>query len=1139
MLPHRSHSAPSRSRRLVRLPALLFGAFALLAAGLAHSQTTAFISTTPGGTVLVKTEGETQNYIGTVGNVVVDQTITLRFGVSGTNHTASNDDYAITDGNGNPLSEVVLTFSNTSVSSNQSQTFNFAVEIVDDDLCEFKESISLMVSTTAAVSGSSVSTPSYNFNIDVPANDGGPGACRNPVSPRAGFRAVWESTLTVDDDSRATTTRGCGDFPAAANVNVCSMALTEDEFTLGGTEFTVTDLYYGAGAGQRRLHLWVSGSGALPADSPLRTSDWVLRIGDNTINGVKSFAKTNGSFASNRHSIDWNLTRGPGDSPNFLFWGTGAQLGVRLEIAASTVTTMSALAANGSTDGNNFSSSLTLTPSFSEEQLAYSAFVSPDVTHVQLTPATTHSGASVQVGKPGNLAAVAANADSVAITLTVGTNTILAVVTAEDTSSQQTYTLTVTRAAPSDDSGLRELAVSGAAGANGTYMPQTLTPAFSASNLAYRIEVPNDLTHIKITPTASDSGATIEAGLSSSLSSIAGGTASAAIGLVEGENLVNVKVTASDSTTIRTYTLTVTRREAPSTLELSANPQEIPQSRMSTITATLGAPALSSGATVTFTFNGDAVRGSGADADYDVDTDTITIKGSQLSGEFTITASPNARVDRSIILTASVTTGSLSFSTVQELEITFTAARMERLHEAVLPEVARAVAGRVTGAISARVGAVWRGGGNGASANLGGQNTLAGALQTHAPGLVNDGRPMRDLLDGSDFVLPFHTREEGGGLRNTSLWGSGEYRNFSGDNDGVEFEGSLYGAQIGVDSKVRDNLLAGVALSWSQGELEYEDSGSGRTSQGDYEIDLLAIHPYLSWRSAQMDWWGTVGYGTGEAEITPDEGESSANDVTLQSVSLGGSGLLWSRDDANMRLKGEITRADLSVDRSAQVAAVDVSTTLIRFAAEASSTRPLHNGGHLSPSISLGLRHDGGDGVDGNTSTGAEFHGTMRYANPKTGWNAETSVHALLGRSDYEEWGIQASLRLSPSVGGHGLSFVMRPGYGNGGGDGGNGTERIWSNGLNETTSTTPDPSGRLEMKLGYGLSAPGKRDALLTPWSGLTLHDDGKLYRMGLDWAAGGSSPFTLRLHGERREHGAERADADHAVILKGEARF
>ncbi len=1130
MLPHRSHPAPVR--RLVRLPALLFGAFALLAAGLAHSQT---LDVTPSVTQVVR-EGQTQTYTGTLGPVTVDQTITLRLRPFGTAYYVLDDDYAIVDVDGNPLSEITLTYSNTSVSANQSQTFHFAVEVVDDDICEVQEAIALQIFSTAS------SSINDHFGIDIPANDDGP-ACAQPVSPRAGFRAVWEPTLTVDDDSRTTDTRGCGDFPVAANVDVCSTALTDTEFTLGGTDYTVTDLYYTDVGGQRRLHLWVtvngSGSGALPADSTLRTADWVLRVGDNTVNRTKSFAKTSGQFATNRHSIDWNLNRGPGTSPEYLFWGTDAEIGVRLEVPASTVTTLSALAANGSTDGSNFSSSLSLTPSFSEEQLAYSAFVSPDVTHVQLTPATTHSGASVQVGKPGNLAAVAANADSAAITLTVGTNTILAVVTAEDEYSKQTYTLTVTRAAPSNDSGLRALAVSGATSAAGTYTPLDFAPAFSGSTLAYRAEVPNDLTHIKVTPTASDSGATIEAGLSSSLSSIAGGTASAAIGLVEGENLVNVKVTASDSTTIRTYTLTVTRREAPSRLELSANPQEIPQSRMSTITATLDAPALSSGATVTFTFNGDAVRGSGADADYDVDTDTITIKGSQLSGEFTITASPNARVDRSIILTASVTTGSLSFSTVQELEITFTAARMERLHEAVLPEVARAVAGRVTGAISARVGAVWRGGGNGASANLGGQNTLAGALQTHAPGLVNDGRPMRDLLDGSDFVLPFHTREEGGGLRNTSLWGSGEYRNFSGDNDGVEFEGSLYGAQIGVDSKVRDNLLAGVALSWSQGELEYEDSGSGRTSQGDYEIDLLAIHPYLSWRSAQMDWWGTVGYGTGEAEITPDEGESSANDVTLQSVSLGGSGLLWSRDDANMRLKGEITRTDLSVDRSAQVAAVDVSTTLIRFAAEASSTRPLHNGGHLSPSISLGLRHDGGDGVDGNTSTGAEFHGTMRYANPKTGWNAETSAHALLGRSDYEEWGIQASLRLSPSAGGHGLSFVMRPGYGNGGGDGGNGTERIWSNGLNETTSTTPDPSGRLEMKLGYGLSAPGKRDALLTPWSGLTLHDDGKLYRMGLDWAAGGSSPFTLRLHGERREHGAERADADHAVILKGEARF
>ncbi len=687
---------------------------------------------------------------------------------------------------------------------------------------------------------------------------------------------------------------------------------------------------------------------------------------------------------------------------------------------------------------------------------------------------------------------------------------------------------------PSTDAGLRALAVSGATSAAGTYTPQTFAPTFSGNTLAYRAEVPNDLTHITVTPTVSDSGrATIEAGLSNSLQSVVDGTASAAIALAEGENRINVKVTAEDTITIRTYTVTVMRMKAPSALELSANPQEIPQGRMSTITATLDAPALSSGATVTFTFNGDAVRGSGADADYDVDTDTITIKGSQLSGEFTITASPNARVDRSIILTASVTTGSLSFSTTQELEITFTAARMERLHEAVLPEVARAVAGRVTGAISARVGQALNGGGTTASASLGGQSSLAGVLKTHAPGLVNDNRPLRDLLSGSRFVLPLSGDGGGGsGLRSASLWGSGEYRNLSGEDGDLEFDGSLYGAQLGVDAKVRDNLLVGMALSWSDGEFEYESGSDGASSMGDYEVDVISLHPYLSGHIEQFDWWATFGYGSGEVVVTPDSDQATSNDLSMATLGVGGSGVLWSRNDTRVHLKGEFTRTQMDVDRSAEVDSLSVKTDLARIALAASRTRSLAGGGQMSPSLSLGVRQDGGDG---NTGSGAEIGGSVRYDNAESGVSASVSAHGLFGRSDYEEWGVQGMVRLSPGADGQGLSFVMSPGYGNGGtgvGDGG----RIWSTGLRgDAIPTAHDPNGRLEMRLGYGLSTPGGRDGLLTPWSGLTLQDNGKQYRLGLDWASNGQ--FTLRLHGERREN--ENADADHAVVLKGEARF
>ena len=761
------------------------------------------------------------------------------------------------------------------------------------------------------------------------------------------------------------------------------------------------------------MNLWVTGNGAFPADAPLRTSDWVFRVGNNTT-GVSSFTKASGTFddSGSRPRIYWVATP--------LDWASGSQIGIRLEVPASTVTTLSALAANGSTDGSNFSVPLALTPSLSSAQLAYSASVASTVTHVKFTLATTHNDATVQMGtSPTNLAAVAAGAESEAYTLTYGANTILAVVTAEDEFSKQTYTLTVTRADPS--SSLGELTVNGSTDGSDFSVPLALAPSFSPSQLAYSASVDQDVTHVKLTPTATDGASTVEVGTPGNLATVATGEDSAAIPLDDATTILAV-VTASNNSSTQTYTLTVTP-----------------------------------------------------------------------------------------------------------------AGVADQVHRAALPEVARAVAAQVNGAISARVEQALNGNRATASANLGGQSSLAGVLQTHAPSLINENRSLRDLLHGSDFVLPLNGGDGGAAVRSASVWGSGEYRNLSGEDGSLEFDGNLYGAQLGVDAKVRDNMLAGVALSWSEGELQYEDGSGSASGQGDYEVDVISLHPYLGGHIGQFDWWATLGYGSGEVVVTPNSGEAASNDTSMTTLGVGGSGLLWSRadDGARVHLKGEFTRTQMDMEKSAQVDSLSVKTDLARIALAASRTRSLAGGGQMSPSLSLGVRQDGGDG---NTGSGAEVGGSVRYDNAESGVSASVSAHGLFGRSDYEEWGVQAFMRLSPGADGQGLSFVMRPGYGNNAGASAGDTGRIWSHGLRgDATPATHDASGRLEMRLGYGLSTSGGRDGLLTPWSGLTLHDDGKRYRLGLDWASGGS--FTLRLHGERRESAS--ADADHAVLLKGEARF
>ena len=82
---------------------------------------------------------------------------------------------------------------------------------------------------------------------------------------------------------------------------------------------------------------------------------------------------------------------------------------------------------------------------------------------------------------------------------------------------------------------------------------------FSSATTSYTASVANSVTETTVTPTVNDSGATYVIKL--------GGVTDAdgMVSLSVGSNVITIEVTAEDDTTTRTYTVTVTRAEPPST----------------------------------------------------------------------------------------------------------------------------------------------------------------------------------------------------------------------------------------------------------------------------------------------------------------------------------------------------------------------------------------------------------------------------------------------------------------------------------------------------------------------------------------------------------------------------------------------
>ncbi|MGF1925064.1 MAG: cadherin-like beta sandwich domain-containing protein, partial [Bacteroidia bacterium] len=196
------------------------------------------------------------------------------------------------------------------------------------------------------------------------------------------------------------------------------------------------------------------------------------------------------------------------------------------------------LSAMGTTNGN-------WAPVFSPNTTNYSTNVAYAVTSMIFTPTATDKTATIKV----NGLAVNSGASTTAIALNVGTNMITTVVTAQDGVTVKTYTFTVVRANPqvnaSSNANLASLVPSSGA----------LSPLFVTTTVNYTLSVINSISSITLIPTVED----IKASVKINGSVVSSGAVSNAITLNVGANVVTIQVTAEDGTTVRTYTINVTR----------------------------------------------------------------------------------------------------------------------------------------------------------------------------------------------------------------------------------------------------------------------------------------------------------------------------------------------------------------------------------------------------------------------------------------------------------------------------------------------------------------------------------------------------------------------------------------------------
>ena len=452
--------------------------------------------------------------------------------------------------------------------------------------------------------------------------------------------------------------------------------------------------------------------------------------------------------------------------------------------------------------------------------------------------------------------------------------------------------------------------------------------------------------------------------------------------------------------------------------------------------------------------------------------------------------------------------------------------------ETIQPQVMRTMTASTVDAVSSRIEQAIAGDATQtAGLNFGGAASLSDALAAHGQSLESGTFDFGQLLAGSAFTLPLNAAGSGGLFRDVTIWGSGDYRDFSGgDRQVMYYEGNVTSINFGMDSRVGTDLLAGFSVSWAEAEVDYDDFN--RVS-GESTTTLTSVNPYVGWQASDsINVWATAGYGWGDVEINDDAAATQESDLEQQMAAAGVNGLLVDSDQVieggttTVRIKAEAAYTWADIDGEGTLEGVTLDANRSRLMLEATHERPLDSGATMTSSLEVGVRHDGGDGEDGE---GFETGAGLRYADPASGVTFEGRARALLGHDgDYDEWGFSGLVRIDPGADGVGLAVSLQPQWG----QTASGVQQMWeADAIGGAVSDSQSPL-RVNARVAYGMVALwGRRQGVLTPYTDVSLAGEGsQRLSLGGQFNIGSSVQMSLEVLHDQPAYG----DSSNGVMLR-----
>ena len=512
-----------------------------------------------------------------------------------------------------------------------------------------------------------------------------------------------------------------------------------------------------------------------------------------------------------------------------------------------------------------------------------------------------------------------------------------------------------------------------------------------------------------------------------------------------------------------------------------------------------------------------------AGADYTAASGTLTFDPGETAKTVDVPVLDDAHDDTEETLT--LTLSNASGARIRDGEATGTIENSDPIPQAWLARFGRTVADQVVDAIAERLAGSP---GGGSQVTLAGRRlALDGAGGAGPEGTarrrtgdgeaeVHGTRTMtgHELLLASSFHLALggDTDGSGGAATRWTAWGGASSSHFDGESDGLIVDGEVTTFTLGADAAWA-RWLAGVAVSVSEGEGGYRDhapapGGDDHPNRGTGALasTLTSVHPYARLAvNERLTVWGVLGYGTGELTLDVEGGERTTTDTAMEMAAAGARGVLVPAAESGgfelgVRTDAQLVRmtSEAATGRDGvggNLTATKTDTSRLRLMVEGSRAFALAGGGALTPSLEVGLRHDGGDA---ETGAGVELGGGLSYTDPATGLTVEAKARGLVAHedTDYAEWGASGSVRIEPGTSGRGLALRIAPAWGADAG----GAQRLWSlddaRGLGARDGAF-EAESRLEAEVGYGFAVLGGR-GVATPHAAWSRAGESEALRLG-----------------------------------------